>query len=215
MSKLIAKFHFRPRRHLALAIGGVILVLSVAIVTWWSLSQHNVQLNSTLEKVGRHMILPSGETPTLAVVEDSSKLQSSLKKVAQTNDIVLVYSKAGSVIVYRPSIDKIVTVQPILTGTQANASVNVTVAIFNGSGSEDALKAFITSLYEKYPNIRLIVKDSAPRIFPTTIIYSPSANNSLAEQLSEGLGIKKGITPEGMSNSLANVTFIVGEDYGK
>lgn len=195
--------------------GFALLTITVGYVVFSIWSTSHPDLNGAIEKVGHHMVLPSNETPVLAVVEDSSKLQSSLKKVAQTNDIVLVYSKAGYVIVYRTSIDKIISVQPILTGTQGNTTINVTVAVFNGSGSEDKLNAFITGLYEKYPNIRLVAKDSAPRAFPNTIAYAASANYNLAAQLAEGLSIKHGITPEGMSDSMADVTFIVGEDYGK
>lgn len=191
----------------------LIVVGAYMALTAWIANHPDV--NGAIEKVGRHMILPSNETPVLAVVEDSSKLQSSLKKIAQTNDIVLVYSKAGYVIVYRPSIDKIVSVQPVLTGPQGNASLNVTVAVLNGSGSDDKLSAFITTLYEKYPNVRLIKKESAPRTFPTTITFAPSSNTNLAAQVAEGLNIKQGITPEGMSDSLADITFVVGEDYGK
>jgi hypothetical protein len=197
---------------------GAAIVLIVALVTYVAFSAWKAahpDLNGTVEKVGRHMILPSNESPVMAVVEDSTKLQSSLKKVAQTNDIILVYSKSEYVIVYRPSVDKIVSVQPILTGTQGNASLNVTVAVYNGSGSEDRLTSFITALYEHYPNVRLVLKDTAPRAFPTTLVYAPSSNSSVAEQVAQGLSIKKGITPEGMSDARADITFIVGEDYGK
>lgn len=212
MSKQIAKKSLR--RYTIWGIIALLVVLGgyMALMAW---KANNPDVNSAVEKVSHHMILPSNETPVLAVVEDSSKLQSSLKKVAQTNDVVLVYSKAGYVIVYRPSIDKIVSVQPVLTGSQGNASLNVTVAVLNGSGSDDKLSVFITALYEKYPNVRLIKKDSAPRAFPTTIVYGPSANTNLAAQVAEGLTIKQGITPEGLSDNLADITFIVGEDYGK
>jgi len=212
MSKRIAKKTLRKY----LIWGTLTLLIALgAYVAFTAWKASNPDVSSAVEKVGHHMILPSNETPVLAIVEDSSKLQSSLKKVAQTNDIVLVYSKAGYVIIYRPSIDKIVSVQPVLTGTQGNASLNATVAVLNGSGSEDKLSAFITALYEKYPNVRLVKKDTAPRAFPTTIVYAPSANYSLAAQVGEGLGIKQGITPEDMSDNLADITFIVGQDYGK
>ena len=116
-------------------------------------------------------------------------------------------------IVYRPSIDKIVSVQPVLTGTEGNANLNVTVAVLNGSGSEEKLGAFITALYEKYPNVRLIKKEPALREFPTTIVYATSSNSNLAAQVAEGMSIKQGITPEGMSDALADIIFVVGQDY--
>ena len=188
-------------------------VALIVMAGWWFLRPQAPQLATTLEKVSRHMVLPANETPTMAVVEDRTKLQSSLKKVAETNDVVLVYTKAGYVVVYRPTLDKIVSVQPILSGTQGNANLNVTVAVFNGSGSEAKLAAFIKKLYGAYPNVRLVAKEAAPRTFPSTIVYGASAQSSLVAQIAEGMNMKQGITPEGLSEKAADISFVVGEDF--
>ena len=74
MSKQIAK---RVRRKYVLGVAVLGLAIGAYIVfTVWK-SGHP-DLNDTVEKIGRHMVLPSNETPVLAVVEDSSKLQRSL-----------------------------------------------------------------------------------------------------------------------------------------
>lgn len=63
----------------------------------------------TIQKVGKHIILPAGEEPTLATVSDTDKLKGqTFFDRAQNGDKLLVYSKARKVILYRPSVDKIV-----------------------------------------------------------------------------------------------------------
>lgn len=53
--------------------------------------------------------LPTGETPTLATVNDVSKLKAqAFFKNAQNGDKVLVYTKAGVAVLYRPSTQKVI-----------------------------------------------------------------------------------------------------------
>lgn len=189
------------------------LVLALAGIIWWISSGGNPKPDTIISQVGEHIVLPVNETPTLASVEDQSKLQSSLKKMADTGDQLLIYEKAGYIIVYRPSIDKVVSVQPLLFGKQGNPNLNVTVGIQNGSGSEEVLSKFISRLYEAYPNIRLISKSDTPRQFPATIIFGSEQGDSLASQIGEGLGIKAGQAPQGIGRGSEAVTIIVGTDY--
>jgi hypothetical protein len=149
----------------------------------------------------------------MASVEDQSKLQSALKKVAVTGDQLLIYKKAGYIVVYRPSIDKVISVQPLLLGKQGNPNLNVTVGILNGSGNDETLAKFISDLYEAYPNVRLISKSDTPRLFPTTIVFGAEQGDSLALQISDGLGIKAGQSPQGIGRGNEAVTIIVGTDY--
>ena len=53
--------------------------------------------------------LPTGETPTLATVNDVSKLKAqAFFKNAQNGDKVLVYTKAGVAVLYRPTTKKVI-----------------------------------------------------------------------------------------------------------
>lgn len=196
---------------IALAILSAVLV-TLAVIYIVHKNSANSQLNSTLTSVGKLMLLPTNEKPALAVVTDQSKLQSSLKAVALTGDDVLVYETNGIVIVYRPSINKIVTVQPILVGSQPDASLNITVGILNGSGDSGKLERFVSSLYQKYPNIRLISKSDAKRLFPNTIVYGSSKDDGLAAEIALDMKIQAGQIPEGITKSAAAVDIIVGQD---
>jgi hypothetical protein len=69
-------------------------------------------------EVGRIVVLPEEETPTIATVSDPEALKSqpffagSLK-----DDKVLIYTKAQKAILYRPSIHKIIQIAPINIGS--------------------------------------------------------------------------------------------------
>lgn len=98
-----------------LAIGLIILVIGY-VHTKNQLKQlsnpQTVTQNETqdlIAKVGKLVVLPTGETPTLATVNDATKLKNqAFFKNAQNGDKVLIYNKAGQAILYRPSTNKIV-----------------------------------------------------------------------------------------------------------
>lgn len=73
------------------------------------------QTDALIAKVGALMTLPSGETPTVAEVSDATaaKKQSAFFANAENGDKVLMYAKAGTAILYRPSTNKIVLVAPL------------------------------------------------------------------------------------------------------
>jgi hypothetical protein len=67
------------------------------------------QTQQLIGKVGRLVDLPSGETPTLATVNDASKLKNQVFFAdAQNGDKVLIYNHAGKAVLYRPSTNKII-----------------------------------------------------------------------------------------------------------
>lgn len=71
------------------------------------------QLKRVKDKVGRHYLLPTGETPVLATVTDKSQVSALFLKNAQNGDQILIYQRNRLAIVYRPSIDKIIAVGPV------------------------------------------------------------------------------------------------------
>lgn len=74
-------------------------------------------LDKTIAEVGRLMVLPTDEIPTLATVSDPEKLKDQpFFAKAQKGDKVLVYSNAKKAILYSPSQNKIIEVAPINLG---------------------------------------------------------------------------------------------------
>ena len=78
-------------------------------------------LTTTVAKVGKLMVLPTDETPTMATVSDPVKLKDQPFFVnAKTGDKVLIYSNARKAILYSPSLNKIIEVAPVNLGATAS-----------------------------------------------------------------------------------------------
>jgi uncharacterized protein HemX len=68
-------------------------------------------------EVGKLIQLPTDEVPTVATVIDAAKVKSqAFFASAQNGDKLLLYSKSGKAILYRPSTKKIIEVAPINLG---------------------------------------------------------------------------------------------------
>jgi len=67
----------------------------------------------TLQAVGKLIVLPTDETPTIAKVTDLEALKSmTFFKEATIGDKILIYEKAGKAILYNPKINKIIEIAP-------------------------------------------------------------------------------------------------------
>lgn len=74
-------------------------------------------------QVGKLMILPTSEEPTVATVTDLAKLKDQpFFAQAQNGDKVLIYTQTKKAVLYRPSAHKIIDVAPINIGDTATAS---------------------------------------------------------------------------------------------
>ena len=77
-------------------------------------SQASDDLSMVVEQIGKLVLLPTGEQPTLATVTDISKLKDQSFFIgAAGGDRILIYEKAKRAILYRPSLNKIVEMAPI------------------------------------------------------------------------------------------------------
>ena len=94
----------------------ILVIISVGYAVRPKLNTHKDNLNSvtTIQRlVGRHFVLPNDETPALATVTDKAKLTTKFLQKAENGDKILIYQKASRVIIYRPSIDRIIDVGPV------------------------------------------------------------------------------------------------------
>lgn len=129
----------------ALLIIIVIIVLIVAVLpSYYFYNQYkkaqsllsspttslNAQTKALVNEVGKLMVLPSGEQPTIATVSDITKLadQPFFSK-AQNGDKVLIYTQAKKAILFRESINKIVEVAPVNLGSNTPAAANPPVTV--------------------------------------------------------------------------------------
>lgn len=71
-------------------------------------------VKNTVEWVGKLILLPTDETPTIATVSDPEKLKDqSFFSRAQYGDKVLIYTKSAKAILWRPETGQIIEVSTI------------------------------------------------------------------------------------------------------
>jgi len=69
------------------------------------------ELSETIKDISKLMVLPEDEEPTLATVTDPKKLEGqTFFAKAKTGDKILIYTNSKKVILYSPSMNKIVEV---------------------------------------------------------------------------------------------------------
>lgn len=77
-------------------------------------SQAEDEAKALQAEIGKFLELPSNETPTVATVSDASKVKNqAFFANSQNGDKVLIFSKAGKAVLYRPATKKIIEVAPI------------------------------------------------------------------------------------------------------
>lgn len=81
------------------------------------------QATELVNHISKYLVLPN-ETPTIATVNDVSKLQGQqFFQNAQNGDKVLIFPKSGRALLYRPSTGKIIEYAPVnLNSGASNAS---------------------------------------------------------------------------------------------
>jgi len=117
-------------------IDRVVLLIAVVAVIFaayfyyqWSLIKQNPQAVTQKEtadlvaKVGRLVILPEGEVPTVATVADPEALKSqAFFAGAAKGDKVLIYTTAKKAFLYSVSMNKIIEVAPLNIGESQKTS---------------------------------------------------------------------------------------------
>ena len=94
------------------------------------------ETNATISAIGKLIVLPTGEQPTLATVTDPEKLKDQpFFASAKTGDKVLIFTNAKKAILYDPVANKIVEVAPINIGNTAAAPSTV-----SGASTTDTTK---------------------------------------------------------------------------
>jgi Na+-translocating ferredoxin:NAD+ oxidoreductase RnfG subunit len=72
------------------------------------------EIQQIINQISKSVALPNNETPTLATVNDVGKLKNqNFFKNAQNGDKVLIYSKSGQAVLYRPSTKQVIEYAPI------------------------------------------------------------------------------------------------------
>jgi len=226
-----------------------VLILSALIYgAWWAYShglikslQNNGQtssaqeeIKSLLEKVSKHIILPSQEEPALATVIDASKLKQEdpFYLNAENGDKLLIWATQRRAILYSPERDLLVNVGPVLfSGTMSapqgkieptssapqvqvvestpTSSEPLKIQILNGSGVSGAASKLAKEIESDV--LKVVSTGNAKNIYESLMIVNLTGKN--VSVLKDKLGIEP-ITalPNGeLSNKTADVVIIIGK----
>ena len=111
-------------------IGGLAIIALIAWLAYGYITTRNqleqakspsaagqTQTQQLANKVGQLVDLPQNETPTIATVNDAAKLKSqAFFADAKDGDKVLIYSKAGKAVLYRPSTNRVIEYSTVNLG---------------------------------------------------------------------------------------------------
>lgn len=87
------------------------------------------EVSGLVGQVGKLMVLPTDETPTVATVADASKVKDQkFFTNAENGDKLLAYTKAMEAILYRPSSNKIISVAPIVINNTTSTASTATAS---------------------------------------------------------------------------------------
>ena len=118
-----------PSRRLPWILIGLLVIISLFLFVQYREAQSKLhspqaaaanskQVNDTLAKLAKLVIVPTDETPTVVTVADPAKLKNqTFFAHAKAGDKVIVYARAKQAILYRPSTNQIVTMAPVTGST--------------------------------------------------------------------------------------------------
>lgn len=232
----------------ALLIIIVIVVLAVAVLpSYYFYSQYkktqslltNPTATSTAEakqlvaEVGKLMVLPTTEQPTIATVSDISKLADQpFFANAQNGDKVLIYTQAKEAILYRESINKIIQVAPVNLGSSSPIAVptvavaaatptavpaNATVTVYNGTTTNGLASTVENKIKAGITNANVVGTGDAKNNYPKTIVIDISGNQGqTATQIANLLGgTVQTALPAGETKPNTDILVIVGSNFSQ
>lgn len=193
-----------------MVIGGAITLQVITIRT----SPASKQLSGVKASISKLMLLPKDEEPTLAIVQDKSKLTDKfLKANANNGDQVLVYTNNGFAVIYRPSINKIVAVSPVTVDMALAESSGATIRILNGTNDQNIVIKIQNMIKTAYPDAVLTSSTANRTDYPTTIVINNSdTKDNLVPSLITTIKGQLGVMPLGEATPTTDLTIIIGKD---
>ncbi|PIZ94925.1 MAG: hypothetical protein COX80_05440 [Candidatus Magasanikbacteria bacterium CG_4_10_14_0_2_um_filter_33_14] len=193
------------------------------------------ELDTTLKSVGKLMLLPSDEAPTMATVLDKSKLQDqAFFSGVEDNDKLLIFPKASQAIIYRPSTNKIIKVGPIFINDEiqndlGKNAVNINedivnqeeivvtsslrIAYYNGTDVANLSAQTESFVKLKYPDYKTtILSNASKQDYKQNIVVDISEQYPIeVSGLASLLGAKVETLPEGEIKPDADILIILGK----
>lgn len=204
----------RPRNKLIL----VILFIAVGLLFNRYVikgSSENKDLSLAKTKVGKLILLPTNEEPTLAEVTDNKTIKDAvLAKSSKNGDQILFYTKSRLVVVYRPSINKIVLAGDLFADPAYSEADGATIIVMNGNNDDSKTQGIIADIKRLYPNSVVSVGGKTVRSdFPKTIVIdNTSKKDNFRAALIQDIKGNLGVVPLSETKTDSDIMIIVGKD---
>ena len=116
------------KNHFLFALLGLFLIVLAAAPSYYFYTEYQkaqlalsnptkaaeIEVEETIKRISKHILLPTNEVPSFATVSDVTKLgNQEFFRNAKNGDKVLIYTKAKKAYLYRPSEDILVDVSPL------------------------------------------------------------------------------------------------------
>jgi hypothetical protein len=224
------------------------LLVAAGVLAYYYFTQINADLfkkpplseadetRQTITAVSKLMLLPTGETPTVATVGDVTKLSTQAFFANSINgDKVLIYNTAKKAILWRPSTNMIIEVAPITvmtsdsSGTATDSAAakpegaagdnaeKISFILYNGAGVTGLTKTYETSLKAKIAGVTVAARENAATVYDKSVLIDVKGDKmEQAGQLSRKLGITLGGLPKNEKvTATADFLIILGKDQVK
>lgn len=179
-------------------------------------AQH-AEMKDITGKISKLMDLPTGEDPSVATILDKEKLKDQpFFTKAENGDKVVIYTKAGQAILYRPSTNRIVNVSPINLGEAP--AITIKVAAYNGTGISGLTTKFAGDIVKLISNVTVVSKANAAKAdYEKSVVVDLTGQKAdLAKQIAEFIGGEVSTLPEGETkptDSSIELLVILGRNY--
>ncbi|OGG22054.1 hypothetical protein A3D03_05110 [Candidatus Gottesmanbacteria bacterium RIFCSPHIGHO2_02_FULL_40_13] len=182
------------------------------------------EIKTITAKLSSLIEFPQDEEPTLATILDKEKITDPFFTQAENNDKLLIFTKSGKAILYRPKINKVINFGIINISTaSASNTAPVRVAVYNGTKDGQLEKKFISDLQEKITNLQLVLEENAAKTdYEKTLVVdlTRGTKGDLAQQMANFIKGTVAPLPDDEVKPAASVgeidlLIIVGNDYGK
>jgi uncharacterized protein YneF (UPF0154 family) len=161
------------------------------------------EIKTLVMEIGKSVVLPSKEDPTVATITDVNKLNAQpFFKQAQNGDKVIIYPISRKIILYRPSLQKIVditamnvsTSQPVTTPV---VQVPAQVAVLNGTPITGLAAKTALQLEQKVSDMLITKKTTATELTykKTIVAFSDMKYQKKAQEIAKLVQGEIGVLP--------------------
>ncbi len=184
---------------------------------------------ATIAAIGKLMVLPGGEEPTIASVADITKLASQpFFTNAKNGDKVLIYNKARKAILYRPETNMIIEVAPVTIATGSGSTtagtpvqsppgtnLSYSIVLWNGTDVTGLTKKYEPVLTSKISKTTVLERSNAKSMEydKSMVIDLTGTHKSDATNIASTLGFITSELPKGETKpSKGDFLIILGLD---